>query len=133
MLHVNYPAEWPRSAWFRFQIYIFPLTSHPFTSWVVSDYAMSMSVTVSWIHIKTYLLKCSSRGRVSIIRTLYLQCCEYANYAIKIKQGNLILCLKINVQNRSVETHKYNWITRGIFCIVRMPSETEVHIRKFIL
>ena len=85
------------------------------------------------MHIKTYLLKCSSRGRDSIIRTLYLQCYEYANFAIKIKQGNLILCLRINVQNKSVETHKYNWITRGIFCIVRIPPEAPVHIIKFIL
>ena len=53
---------------------------------------------------------------------------EYANYALKIKQGKLILCLKINVQNKSVETYKYNWMTRGIFCIVRIPSETQVHI-----
>lgn len=100
---------------------------------MVSDYAMSLSVTVSWIHINTYLLKCNSRGRVSIIRTLYLQCYEYANFAVKNQARKPNFIFKINTQNKSVETHKYNWITSGIFCTVRIPPETEVHsLIKFI-
>lgn len=55
------------------------------------------------MHIKTYLLQCSSRGRVSIIWPLLLQGYEYAYFAVKLKEGNLILCLKINVQTSQLK------------------------------